>query len=288
MIVRPDRRRQGAGLVGDGADADAGGTRRVRALWLRPRVPGGTRPWDCQADDGAWYVVKCINNPQDRRVAPPSKVLPTELFCARLGRLFDPPLCPEPVVVDVPEAVAAAAVHPRTRRRPAERAGPGPAFGSRRLDGAMEIKGDGGGRLARVPLPRLARVVLFHSWLRGVDVSALVTESGDIVSIDHGYFLGGHRWDPGRLSSPEPVRLKVASQAGPPERLLADPGYLREALEELLAVSEDRIAAAFAAPPPEWGVSAEVRALAATWVLRRRQGLARAIDNASRRRRLGR
>gem|GEM_PF-3726510 len=255
---------------------------RVRARLLRPRPAGGSRPWDCETEDGSWFVVKCSNNDQDSRLGLPLKVLSTELICGRLGWLFDPPLCPEAAVVEVPEAVAAAALHPRTKRRPPGCAAPGPGFGSRRVEGTVEIKGDAAGRLAGVAPARLARIAVFQTWLRGVDVSALVTPDGGILSIDHGYYMTNHRWDPARLAAPLPVKLKLPSQLGSPERL-ADPALFAPVLEELHAIPEAHIVEAFAGIPPEWGLSLELRAQAAAYVLRRREGVAGAVATLWRR-----
>lgn len=249
---------------------------------LRPRPGGGSRPWDAETHDGARYVVKCANNEQDSRRGPPLKVLSTELICGRLGRLFAPPLCPEPAVVEVPPAVAATAWHPRTRRRLPRGAVPGPAFGSRLVEGACEIKGEGAARLPGVPAAAIARLAVFQTWLRGVDVSALITPDGRILSVDHGYYLTNDRWDPVRLAR-LPVRLKLPSQVverGP----LADPALFAPALEELAAIPEARIVASCAHVPVEWGLSLELRAQVAACLLLRREGVPRAVAALWRRR----
>ena len=204
-----------------------------------PRGPGGTRPWDGRTEDGRWYVLKCANNPQDGRLGPgePLKVLPTKLVCARLGHLLRPPVCPPFAVVDVPPDVAAAAVHPRTRKRPPQTAVPGPAFGCLRIEDAIEIKVDAA-RLSGVDPAQVARIAVFQTWLRGIDVSALVDGGCRLHSIDHGYFLGGHRWEPERLGRPGPVRLKLPSQWTSRERL-ADPALFAPTLAELAAIPEE-------------------------------------------------
>ncbi len=249
---------------------------RLTARLLRPRATGGSRPWDCLTEDGAWFVVKCQNNDQDRRTGPPLKVLSTELICGRLGRLFDPPLCPEPVVVDIPEDVAAAAWHPRTRHRPGMPAAPGPAFGSRRVEAAVEIKGDGAERLALAGPADVARIAVFQTWLRGVDVSMLVTADGRLLSVDHGYYLTNDRWDPSRLAGRLPVKLKLPSQLVATDRL-ADPAIFAGPLEELHALDEDRILSAFCGIPEAWGLPIELRAMIAACVLSRRPGVDAAV-----------
>ncbi len=195
-------------------------------------------------------------------------------------------MCPPFAVVDVPPDVAGAAVHPRTRSRPPQTAVPGPAFGSRRIADAVEIKVDAA-RLAAVDPAEGARLAVFQTWVRGIDVSALVDGRGRLRSIDHGYFLGGHRWDLDRLARSGPVRLKLPSQWAFPEHL-ADPALFAPALHDLSAIREEAVVAAFAGLPREWGVPLPVRARVAAWVLERRQGVPAAVRRGTARLRAGR
>jgi hypothetical protein len=249
---------------------------RLRARLLVPRTTGGSKPWDCQVEDGSWYVVKSMANPQDRRTGKPVKFLATDLICGRLGQLFRPALTPQAAVVEIPPAVAEAAVHPRTRRRPAERPSPGPGFGSQLVEGAVEIKADRGERIASVPPAEVARLVTFQTWLRGVDVSALVTADRRLLSIDHGFYLTAHRWDRADFETVQ-VTVKLPSQLRDREAL-SEPAVFAPALAELSAIADESIIRAFAALPTEWEVSLSLRARAAHFVLRRRPLVAQALS----------
>jgi len=276
--MEPDEVR---GLLG--AQDAAGEPPRVRAVLLRRLGLAGAEPWGCLGADGAWYAVKFQNCPQEqRRAGRPLRVLPADLICGRLGRLFDPPLCPEVAVLDVSPRVVGDARHRRTRSCPPVPVAPGPSFGSRVVDGSVDTKWDAAG-LGTVSLAAVARLAVFHAWLHNVDVSYLTTPDGGLLSIDHGYCLsaldGGEGATGGtRIEIRVPSGLGVARQ-----RAMADPALFAPSLAELAELPAPRIVAAFAGLPPEWGLSAGLRFRLAGDLLRRRAGLPRAVATFCRR-----
>ena len=146
-------------------------------------------------------------------------MLPTDLICGRLGQLFTPALCPEALVIDVPAEVVHGAMHNRTRSLPAAPVAPGPGMGSTLLDG-VDSKTDASG-LDGVPLLDLARVSVFQTWLRPVDIAYLIGPDGRLLSLDHGYYLTGCRWDMRLLEKPavgDVVAVRSSLTTTPPCR----------------------------------------------------------------------
>ncbi|RAP77233.1 HipA family kinase [Paenibacillus montanisoli] len=250
---------------------------RIRAVTLHARTPGGSKPWNCLASDQSWYVVKCRNNPQDERLGSPLKFLTTDLVCGRLGQLFDPPLCPKVEIIDVPLNVASLATHPPTKHRSAHKPAPGPSFGSRLVENAIEVKIGGSDILDDVELEQVARLITFQTWLRGIDVSALVTSDRRLLSIDHGFFLTVYRWDDPKFAKAEKIKPKIPSQFRMVEQL-KDPSLFAVILNELMSISDSEIIRAFADIPSEWGASLELRSKAAAYVLLRRRLIPQAIS----------
>lgn len=240
---------------------------RVQARTMVALPGGASRAWVCQADDGCRYVVKCRDNPHDRlQGCLPSKVLTTEIVCGRLGARFDPPVCPPVAVVELPPRLTAAHFYSATRVHPC----PGPSFGSRLWEGAVDLKA-ARRPLDRVPPESLARLVVFQTWLRGEDPSALISADGrEIRSIDHAFFLTGSRWRREILAAPPLVTPSL------PARLQAElprfglPCVFAPALAELAALREEAIVAAVAGLPAEWGVGLDLQAEVAAFVLARR------------------
>jgi hypothetical protein len=185
------------------AQLDSDEPLRTSAILLEYRGEGGSEPFNCKAEDGFRYVVKCQNNPQDLSSGLPLKILITELVCGRLGQLFNPPICPLACIVDILEEQASALTYSN-----GERPSAGPSFGSRLVDSVIDIKF--GGDINVVPPEQAARVIMFQTWLRGEDTAALVStdSNGKIFqSIDHGYYLTGSQWNEGILVSQPAVSL---------------------------------------------------------------------------------
>jgi len=178
-------------------------------------------------------------------------------------------------VVEVPPEVAQASWHPPTRRRAGERARPGPAFGSLRLEDVWEPKARTPGPPRPVAAGDLARVLVFQAWLRAVDATVLLGAEGRVWSVDHGYYLTGPTWDLVRLAV-RPVRLRLPQGLHPPEAL-RDPRWFAPALEELAALREADVVAAFGAMPEAWSVPRRLRAEVACLVLARRPEVPRAV-----------
>lgn len=251
---------------------------------MRRIQAGGAVPWGCLGEDGYWYVSKFQNCPQEqRRQGPALQVLPADLICGRLGRLLHPPVCPEVAVVDVAAEIIGEHHHGRTRTLPATPITPGPSFGSRLVEGAVDTKADAS-RLSEVPPAAIARLAVFHAWLRGGDISYMITGDGQLLSIDHGYFLGDFR----RMAAGEvdalPVTVKVPSALHlAQQRAAADFDLFVPALQALAAIPVEGIVGAFAGIPAEWGLSLDLRARLAAFVLERRDGVEQAVGAFCRR-----
>ena len=129
---------------------------------------------------------------------------------------------------------------------------------------------------AHVELKQVARLIIFQTWLRGVDVSALVTADGRLLSVDHGYYLTIWRWDDPRFAQPEKIKLKIPSQFRKMEQL--EPSMFADTLDELMSIPDIDIVRAFGDIPFEWGVLPELRAKAAAYVLSRRSQIAQAVS----------
>ena len=246
---------------------------RTQAALLQYRGGGGCGAWDCKAENGLWYVIKCQNNRQDRTYGLPWKVLTTELICGRLGQLFVPPVCPPVCVVDIPDELASAVIDPN-----GEHPSAGPSFGSQRVDGAIETKA--GGNINLVPPKQAARVVVFQTWLQGHDIAALVSHDGSgtmFLSIDHGYYLTGPQWIESLLTAEPSVSLVLLPQFQGQVKL-EDSQLFQGILDELTSLSEIDIIKAFAGIPQEWGASVDFRAKLANFVLKSRNLVEQAVS----------
>lgn len=261
---------------------------RVRAVEMRRLRVGGAEPWACLGEDGFWHVTKFQNCPQEQvRAGLPLQVLPADLFCGRLGQLFDPPVCPEVAIVDVSAAVIGDARHKATGTLRSVAVAPGPSFGSRVVDAAVDTKVNASA-LSGVAPGSIARVAVFQAWLRGIDLSYLTTTGGGVSSIDHGYFLVDFRRIAEALADPPPVTVRVPSVLRiDRQRALAEGGLFLPTVQELMSLPEGRILHAFAGIPPEWGLSLEQRAGLAAFVLQRRAGVEQAVARFCRRQHRG-
>jgi HipA-like kinase len=247
----------------------------IQARSLEPLAPGksGSEAWRCKAEDGRTYAVKAQNNGQDRNQPrqndEPLKILTTELICGRIGQLFNPIICPEVAVIDIPEKLAAASTYPLDNRQVAS----GPSFGSLWYHDMLDVKFNG--RIDLVPPDQIARIIVYQTWLRGEDIAALVSSDGrKAISIDHGYYLSGPNWDRTKLANP----LHVPAVVIAPQRLPIDSTLFQPVLEELRLFSELDILQAFASIPPEWGGTISFRAMLASMILQRRTAVEQTIS----------
>ena len=244
-----------------------------QAKRLEFRGGGGCGAWNCKTENGVLYVVKSQNNPQDRPYGLPWKILTTELICGRLGQLFDPIICPPVSVINIPDELVAGN---NILYNGSEQVVVGPSFGSQLVDGMIETKA--GGRIELVPFAQIARIIVFQTWLRGEDVAALVALDGSkSLSIDHGWYLTGSRWDTSVIANPFsvlPVQIPQFQQQG---ELIEAQHYLN-VLDELDALSEIDIVRAFSAVPTEWGASLAFRTELASFVLKRRDLVKQAVS----------
>lgn len=235
---------------------------------------GGSEAWRCKAEDGQMYVVKAQNNGQDRNQIHehgyPIKILTTELICGRLGQLFNPIVCPEVAIINIPEKLASVTTFPSDQRQVTA----GPSFGSLWYPDMYDIKF--GGRIDIVPPDQIARIIVFQTWLRGEDVAALVSSDGRKgISIDHGFYLAGNgSWDKDKLANPLPVTPVIISSSHQP----MDSTVFQPVLEELRMFSEEDILKAFSPIPEEWGSTIEFRVMLANNVLQRRLAVEQAIS----------
>ncbi len=245
----------------------------LRAISIEYLGGGGSEAWRCKAEDGQEYVVKAQNNGQDvnqvRENGLPLKILTTELICGRLGQLFNPIICPEVAIIDIPEKLASVTTYPGNNRQVAA----GPSFGSLWYPDMLDIKQ--GGRFDLVPPDQVARIIVYQTWLRGEDIAALVSADGRKgVSIDHGYYLSGANWDRAKLDNPLPV---IPVQISLYHQPIASSTF-QAVLEELRMLSELDIIKAFSFLPVEWGGTIEFRATLANNTLQRRAAVAQAIS----------
>lgn len=235
---------------------------------------GGSEAWRCKIEDGRMYVVKAQNNGQDRNQLRehgyPLKILTTELICGRLGQLFNPIVCPEVAIIDIPERLASVTSFPGDQRQVAA----GPSFGSLWYPDMYDIKF--GGRIDIVPPDQIARIIVFQTWLRGGDIAALVSGDGrKCISVDHGYYLAGDiSWNKDKLDNPFPVIPIVISSSHQP----IDSTVFQVVLEELRMFSELDILKAFSSIPEEWGGTIDFRVMLANNVLQRRIAVEQAIS----------
>ncbi len=238
---------------------------RTQATLLEYRGGGGSESWNCKAEDGFRYVVKCRNNPQDRSCAPRLKVVTTELICSRLGQLFIPPICPFGCIIDIPEALASAVAYPN-----GERPSAGPSFGSRLVNGVVDTKYSG--TINLVPPTQAARVIVFQTWLGDQDTATLVSDDGNgrmYLSIDHGYYLTGSQWEESIFAT-QPTMSLVLPPRFQELVKLEDVQLFQGILDELINLPEMEIIKSFTDIPQEWGASVEFRAKLTDFVLKRR------------------
>lgn len=239
---------------------------RTRATQIRYNGGGGSEAFYCWAEDGHTYYLKAQNNGQDRGKQTRIKILTSELICARLGRLFAQPICPEGIIIDLPQDVSIQDKSPSDFYPQ-----PGWSFGSRQDPMAQGDVGKNWHQFSSYPPEQLARLIVFHTWLRGSDVQALHTINGSFISIDHGYYLpSDNEWNEQLLDENPPSVTITTFPDFEPTRFHY-PQQMKSALQEVQSIAEDDIIMACSDIPLEWGADVDFKRCLALYILRRRQ-----------------
>lgn len=123
-------------------------------------------------------------------------------------------------------------------------------------------------------IPRFASLCVLYGWVLARDHQFLFEEEfpNRVYSVDHGHFFpGGPNWTMEALSQAPPAELDTRlrrlcsfSQESP---------EIRNTLEKLNKVSEDKIIQAVAAPPIEWGLTMEERVTMVEYLVKRQKEL---------------
>jgi len=244
------------------ASAKAHVTAPVVAVEHIESLSSASEPQKVRGDDGAVYAVKFLTNRYGN-----GRAIFTEQVVPLLGRLIDAPV-PEVTRIDVtPDLLSVSSFSVN-----AAPATPGLHHGSRWADGfadRMAIDHVDSNREA------LGALSVLYTWLHCAGDQQLIYQNSPphrVLSVDHSaFFLASGSWDADLLGT-----LLPPAAYDP----FFDPAGLSDidrspALNLLERVTPEKIAAAVAAPPDEWGVSQSERVVLAEVVwLRQVQVLA--------------
>ncbi len=193
-----------------------------------------------------------------------------DLAIARIGRLFDPPITPEPALASVSLLVASQlACRAEDQGEPrCERAVAGSAvFATHRLGHAYK------GTLQNLDRESIARVVAFGSWVDATDAEYVDGPEWRAYSIDHADSLhNATDWCEG-----EQVDVRFGDLARLDDGSLRDPALYRHFIEELRTLAPVDVIHTFAGIPLEWGGALEQRAHEAAYLLMRQPGMEGAV-----------
>lgn len=240
----------------------------------------GSRPIRVLADDGCEYIVKSLQNDQDR-----GRAISIEHIAEHLGALIDGPV-PHPQLVDIPRSLI-------ERHPDLSYIAPGLGQGTEWLGECEDCRDP----LDLEPIAenrsRYALIAILMGWIADWDVIGdiqfIYTNKVPqlVYAVDFDVFWEAiPLWDEIRQlhQQPDPI-LGTIWMPGPAEphirfaRFVADEladvdsPELRNVCRRLLSVCPEDIACAVAAPPSEWGLHLDVRVELAIYLDQRRTDL---------------